>query len=579
MIIRDNGWEPYQKAVNLIEERQAAWKFLMGLCGKRVLNIDTTFGTTSISLAQSFDEVYTLHFDERVLKCIKKRVEELGLKNILFYTIDNMFHLPFLTGYFDAAVLHNLEQILHYATLIDKRNSETSIQWLLKEFYRVLSFEGVVFLSGQNKYGYDVMIRKLKSLEKNSEKQRRYLSIFSLKRIIKRAKFNNDKFYSLYPRLDYTSEIMNFGRTIFNGNTTYKERLKSYIFNNRLFKYFSPAMGVIATKNDDYVSFAERLLFAIKEKGVLPADLNSKLTLKRYLILSGKVILTIGEKKDTYPNLIVKLPLSEDSLIRCRNESNILKDLQKIKIRITNEVPTFYYEGKLYGQPYFIQSALKGFSIDIAIKGMKQVFLNAVETLIKFHQDTSYEAIIDAQKCEDLFLKSIHKISQSLGDYASEELAYIKDYLKERVMGRKLNLVWEHGDYYHENTLINPKTLEITGIIDWENSKNIGLPCLDIFYLLTRTEMLLRQKGILAVFIEKIFPLRLSDFEKDIFNRYLRAVSIPEEMISPLLIIFWLEHIANRTEFQMQKTFWNETCHKVLERIKGFVSAEAAIDV
>lgn len=558
----------------MINKKQIAWKFLINLYGKRALNLDTTFGSSSISLARHFEEVFAFHFDEQISEHIRKKVEETDFRNISVYTVKNLQHLPFEAEYFDVVILHNIEEASRLTNL-EEKNDNASFQRLLKEIYRVLLPRGIIFLSAKNKYGYDALCKKLKSLGKgNIIEEKRFFSAGLIKKSIKKVKFRHFRIYSMYPQLDCLSEIMGYGHTICHANITHKERLKSYIFNNRFFKYFSPAIGIIANKNGIYINFIEKLISQIKQNEILPAGLNGRLSLKQYLILIDKVILTIGKEKEIYPTLIVKLPLSDDSFARCRHESNILNDLQKTKIQISSKAPTFYYEGELDRQPFFVSSCVRGFSIDLPIKEMKRVLSNAAEILIKFHQDTSRETVINEEGFEELFSKPINTILQTIGNDKLKELIYIRDYLKDKAIGKKINLVWEHGDFYYENMLVNSKTLEITGVIDWEMSKKESLPLLDMFYLLTRSSMLFERKDFSMVIREKLLPLQLTDFEKNILNSYMQTIRIPGELTLSLLIMYWINHLIYREGIQMHKNWLDENLYKVIHFIKNHIQDE-----
>ncbi len=562
----------YEEVIRLLKAKQTGLKFLLDFSKhKRGLNIDTSFGSSSMSLAQNYDKLYVLNYDRRIVKCIERRIEESNTKNVTCISPKERLPMSFQSGYFDVVVIQNIEEGLGLSAFTDKEDARKVLYQFLKEVHRILTPEGCFYIGAQNKHGYDML---LKYFDKDCKVNGKILSVFGIKKIIERAQFRNEKVYSLYPGSDQTQEVIDFGQTVFNGDITIKERLKSHVFNNRLFKYFSQAACIVACKNGSFVSFLDTLLFRIKQNNFLPAGSDNSLIFKRYLVLHDKVILTVGTKMDKFPKLIVKLPLCSDSAMSTRHEIDVLNDLRAKKMQICKKTPVFHYEGELFDQSFFVFSGIKGFSVDLPLPEMKRVVLKAAEMLAQFHHQTRIECKIGEEELECFFLTPINRLGMLLEGEGAKELEAISNYLAETLIGKKINLVYNHGDFYHENILIDPKTLEITGIIDWEMSEKRGLPLLDLLYLWTRTEMLFKECEFPQVLLEKIFPVFLSngEIETDMFRKYVQLIYIPKDVISAILIMFWVNHTVNRSGVKFNKKWLNDNFYSVIKYIKKYTS-------
>ena len=57
--------------------------------------------------------------------------------------------------------------------------------------------------------------------------------------------------------------------------------------------------------------------------------------------------------------------------------------------------------------------------------------------------------------------------------------------LRMRALGRSVALVPVHGDFWLNNILVDPRSLALTGVVDWDHGQSVGLPLLDLIHLLT----------------------------------------------------------------------------------------------
>ena len=122
--------------------------------------------------------------------------------------------------------------------------------------------------------------------------------------------------------------------------------------------------------------------------------------------------------------------------------------------------------------------------------------------------------------------------------------------------------------------LIDPKTYEILGVIDWEMSKKVGLPLLDLLYLIGRTRGLFEKKDFTEILIDNLFPLQLSPLERKCFDKYVRSISLEQEMVLPLSIMCWVNHIIYRAKKESYDKEFHKTSEKVISSIVRYLEKQ-----
>lgn len=128
----------------------------------------------------------------------------------------------------------------------------------------------------------------------------------------------------------------------------------------------------------------------------------------------------------------------------------------------------------------------------------------------------------------------------SSGNRHALEIDRIARYLRDGLVGQRLTVSCTHGDYWPGNVLVNdgPSGPRATGIVDWENFMDPGLPDADLahWYLATRSADL--GAAVCAVLDD---PGEL--------NRYYNSVGVaaPNPHLGPEFVVMftWLWHVAN----------------------------------
>lgn len=543
--------------------QQVGWKFLLDLTHRgSALNVDTSHGLSSISLAGHFDKVYAVTFDQHRSEEIRRAIKSHGAKNVFVITLAHPSSLPFLSRCFDAVILHHLDEALPPNVMRDQDQARTALCQLIREASRVLSSSGQLYVSAKNRWGYDHLFKR--------PNDRGYVLPKTIEKIMKQAGFRSQKTYFLYPGIDHISEIMGFSDAPVQDAVTRQESFKLGLLRNRFFRWLSPAFGIVAYKGTPGPSFIERIVEEVNRHPDVPDEVKHCSKIKRYLILECKVVLLIGRPQSSPSEVAVHLPLSplaKIAVAQLRNQAAILSDLKHSGARIQDYVPTFYFEGELAGRPYFVMEAMRGISVDLPIHPLRRVIEEAADLLIQFHQDTLTLSFIDAEIFQRFFLDPLNTLSEALG-HPSAGVREIEHYLRETLIGQTIPLVWEHGDFYHENLLMDPTTFRITGVIDWEMSRRQGLPLLDLLCLFTRSEILFEQKDLSSVFRDKILSRQFSDAEEGMLDRYLETIPVSRQLILPLAVMFWIHCVRSSEGFRSDRECLDRNVDALLSVIR-----------
>jgi hypothetical protein len=269
---------------------------------------------------------------------------------------------------------------------------------------------------------------------------------------------------------------------------------------------------------------------------------------KRYQILSGKVILSVGQACTPYGEKIIVLPLNAHVAARRRHEAIMLQTLACTGVQLASMIPTFYGEGCVHRQQYFVQSELPGVSVDVDGPWLYEITQRAAQLLCTFHAETARSQIIDDAVFTRLFSHPLQCCIDKLGATIKDSVGPIEAILREQVCGRRMPGVWTHGDYKIENVLIDRHTLAIRGVIDWDLSQPEGLPLLDLLYLIAYNRVIREGKTIADFFLDHILPKRFSPFEESVYHAYIWGIDIDSVIIDALHIMFWVHHVAYRVE-------------------------------
>ncbi len=270
---------------------------------------------------------------------------------------------------------------------------------------------------------------------------------------------------------------------------------------------------------------------------------------------------------------VIRVPLDKLSLKRCRINRVILEKLQQTCI--ASVVPEFLEERKVKENICFCETKLPGLAVGtIPLFKMEHMVRKAIGVLTVFNRETAEDITVDSRNFQRLIGNDFRRLVSYLGENNKEKLNQIEQRVKQQLLGKEIKTTWFHGDYKADNVLFNIKTWEIEGIIDWDLSKRKGLPLLDVFFLLIYKDSMLTGKSISYILKNRFFDGQFNSFERDIIDKYLNDFRLTDDIVEPLTVVFWLNHVVSRcrqvfvTDLPNKEEWLRENVYEVIEKIR-----------
>ncbi|MBI4847300.1 MAG: methyltransferase domain-containing protein [Nitrospirae bacterium] len=553
--VKEHGWEaglgrflavlPQKKmqyVSNIMRERQACWKFLLGFNGtEKALVFDATFGTVSESLSFQCKEVFCVHPNRLMLECMEAKLKAKKIQNVKLAWLSNTEQLPFQDGYFDLVASHDFDNIIPYMEAPSGSNRKY-LSRMLKEAARVTGTSGSLFISVQNAMGFRSLFNRVRGGTKAENGETRFSPGFVSSKL-KDAGFKHIKLLYAYPSLMNIKEITDPAATAGS-----RKSLRN-IIKDRFVKggALAPAFMAIAS-NKPYKSFMENLLeHAVPDKGEMEVE---------RFIADVIVIARPKDKTGDPKGVVIRMPLNEKYYALCRQNMESLRGLKSMQGQLPFEAPLPVKEGVYNGQAYFVESKLGGAVISTPGNAFHKAFPVVVKVLTEFHIKTLQRVHLNEERFVRLFSCYAEELMQTLAfDAGYSELAEgVVMYLRKEAVNKEMLLAWQHGDYKLENLLFDLDSITVTGIIDWDLSAREGLPLLDLLHLLASRRKVLYGEELMDVICDIIIPLKFDHMEKNILERYMNALGISAEALPAMAIIYWLHHVIKRVKLEPFKS-------------------------
>jgi hypothetical protein len=403
------------------------------------------------------------------------RVDSEIARRICFCVFDFTGVLPFNEGVFSQVVVSGLERSLH------SQEFEKSY----RKAYEML----IIRLSNCLKPGGELCVFVENTSLKTFVKKRRATG-FLLWAILtlKHHKFLIQSVLYFYPALGNVS-VMSDKRH----NSRRSSKIKEQV--NHLLKSEGAMIFCRKPGDREYVSVAEQIVTKIETEcghhnaGVLRLMKGS----------GGSFVLQTN-------SAIVRLPRlwRSENVARWSNNFEALIGLHNIALSF--KIPEVYIKGKMSGQPFSIESRLSGKSDN----GKKPSYLSgkslqvqAIDCLIELFKSTSSVSTLLETDFLRLFSDPINSATRHFNKVETKTLWKLNDWLRAEFVDREIPLVTTHGDFKRSNLLLNERGT-ISGVFDWDLSRSLGLPILDLFLFLGfETEEVDFSTRIMNEFIDK----------------------------------------------------------------------------
>jgi aminoglycoside phosphotransferase (APT) family kinase protein len=129
----------------------------------------------------------------------------------------------------------------------------------------------------------------------------------------------------------------------------------------------------------------------------------------------------------------------------------------------------------------------------------------------------------------------------------ARQLSAVEATLIDMTRGRSLPTVRIHGDVNMGNLFFDPKTFELTGVIDWEASVPDSLPFDFLHYLLSE-QLELQKRSWGSLIADEFFGRAFDDDARGMLAAHLASIGLDEGLMTSLLVAYWIRGVALRID-------------------------------
>jgi hypothetical protein len=254
---------------------------------------------------------------------------------------------------------------------------------------------------------------------------------------------------------------------------------------------------------DSFSPFLSRLVHELARH-----ESGSHFQLNHYRVLAGgKVQIDARwKRRQIEQGVFIKLPLVPFAGARLTKQSDMLRYLQRhenlrrldsasmpFAPSLQKVFPQILAQGEFEKQAYFLESRVKGAPLSRLFMP-NEVFRKICDALFSFWHEVQFRCgafvDIDGNKFAQLFQQPLANLiawAQPPRQY-DKGLRRLEDYFDRQFSGQRLFLGLVHGDFSTKNILANPKSFELSGIIDWDIAARQSLPFLDVLHFFVRLD-------------------------------------------------------------------------------------------
>jgi aminoglycoside phosphotransferase (APT) family kinase protein len=295
------------------------------------------------------------------------------------------------------------------------------------------------------------------------------------------------------------------------------------------------------------------ILFTIPAIGPAPSPITWQ---PKYVIRNASevTLITLGPIACP-PVAVLKLPQTDCAAAGLRRQSAVLAELHS-NHRLGHFralLPTLLAEGKISGQPYFVETMLPGCTALNTLSTTTtctRFQVSAAAAISEFHQRTASSVTVDQgllQRWVDGPLCLVERVTGAHGQNQrnQEAIHRLSDELHHALAGHTLTVSWVHGDFTPGNILVTPDGASVTGIIDWDHSASKELPQLDLVLLLLSTRILVQRRELGDIIRELLIDNRWTAQERALLDNAHLALPGDALEVRPVVLLTWLRHVAS----------------------------------
>ena len=236
-------------------------------------------------------------------------------------------------------------------------------------------------------------------------------------------------------------------------------------------------------------------------------------------------------------------------------------------------LPKVLERGTVQGRTVLLETKLPGVTGPDRAGGW--ALAAAAATITELHRSTDAVVTVDEAVIRDWVDTPIHKLRQ-IKPLHGADLAFdrLTDTLYGALLGQHVSTSRVHGDYWLGNVLLLPygEGVKVTGIVDWENARRVGLPDCDLIHL-----WLTSQPSELGI------TVRRAVISPDTVQTAVAGLGVswtnPQLSTAHLVLLAWLWHVTaeleRATRNRVGRLWLARTVRPVLELVGSGAPSEA----
>lgn len=147
----------------------------------------------------------------------------------------------------------------------------------------------------------------------------------------------------------------------------------------------------------------------------------------------------------------------------------------------------------------------------------------------------------------DALARLVRQTRDSRGEDLLEECrAWILQAMETE--GNGLPIVRGHGDFGPQNLLVDSRSGELTGVLDWDLTERSGFPLIDVAHLSVALEWKLTSKRLPEALISTLFGGAADWKRRPEVAGYLREMPVPDSVFPLLHVLTWVDWVSPHAE-------------------------------
>jgi aminoglycoside phosphotransferase len=261
------------------------------------------------------------------------------------------------------------------------------------------------------------------------------------------------------------------------------------------------------------------------------------------------------DRTDRNTVAILKVARRPRALAAMRREIQTLRllaaDRRLVELRAL--LPKVLAYGEVRGYFFLLEQALSGLDARRILsdsRAAERVQAAAARSINLLHRRTADSTVIDRTLTErwvDEPMRAVTALGYWHPRIARSSIAIegMAKGLREALLGRRLVVSWVHGDFSPGNIRATADGLNVTGIVDWENSTRNGLPILDVMELTLSTRVEREGSELGVVLLGLLHGGGLTAHELRLLEIARSSLGEDGLGLRELLMLSWLRHVAD----------------------------------